>query len=82
MRIANPYGEGQAPFGAQGVIAAFLARALSGDSLNKLSLLGISLYLGLPISTHPVLTLSTPIWKALAPWSAISDSDKAAPTVY
>ena len=34
MRIANPYGEGQAPFGAQGVIAAFLARALSGDSLK------------------------------------------------
>lgn len=34
MRIANPYGEGQAPYGTQGVIAAFLARALSRERLS------------------------------------------------
>lgn len=34
MRIANPYGEGQAAFGTQGVIAAFLARALLGEPLQ------------------------------------------------
>lgn len=34
MRIANPYGEGQTPFGSQGVIAAFLARALSKQPLE------------------------------------------------
>lgn len=34
MRIANPYGERQAPFGSQGAIAVFLAKALLGQPIE------------------------------------------------
>lgn len=34
IRFANPYGEGQNPFAKQGVIAAFLARAIQGQPIG------------------------------------------------
>ena len=34
LRIANPYGPGQSPFKAQGVVAAMMHRALAGDTIE------------------------------------------------